>query len=177
MINGPKWPFFTILPLFWAAMGSNIFFFFTYSMPVGHKLLIEKIIENFFSWKSIFLAFLAKNPHSVRRIEDLFCPKLLIEKFLEKDLFMKIDIFSIFGPKTGKMGHAQNYKNGQKSIFHFERWKFFSSHLNHLGRQFFCIFYTFWFDKNYIRIFIHKTRTRSVITLKSALYNVTIPNI
>ena len=26
MINWPKWPFFTILPLFWAAMGSNIFF-------------------------------------------------------------------------------------------------------------------------------------------------------
>ena len=27
MINGPKWQFFTILPLFWAAMGSNIFLF------------------------------------------------------------------------------------------------------------------------------------------------------
>ena len=41
----------------------------------------------------------------------------------------------------------QNHKNGQKSIFYFERWKFFSTHLNHLGRQFFCIFYTFWFDQ------------------------------
>ena len=41
----------------------------------------------------------------------------------------------------------QNHKNGQKSIFYFERWKFFSAHLNHLGRQFFCIFYTFWFDQ------------------------------
>ena len=38
-------------------------------------------------------------------------------------------------------------KNGQKSIFYFERWKFFSVHLNHLGRQFFCIFYTFWFNQ------------------------------
>ena len=42
---------------------------------------------------------------------------------------------------------CQNHKNGQKSIFYFERWKFFSAHLNHLGRQFFCIFYTFWFDQ------------------------------
>ena len=41
----------------------------------------------------------------------------------------------------------QNHKNGQKSIFYFESWKFFSAHLNHLGRQFFCIFYTFWFDQ------------------------------
>ena len=60
---------------------------------------------------------------------------------------MKIDIFCIFGPKTEKMGRAQNYKNGQKSIFSFESWKFFSAHLNHLGRQFFCIFYTFRFDQ------------------------------
>ena len=40
-----------------------------------------------------------------------------------------------------------NHKNGQKSIFYFERWKFFLAHLIHLERQFFCIFYTFWFDQ------------------------------
>ena len=42
---------------------------------------------------------------------------------------------------------CQNHKNGQKSIFYFVRWKFFSAHLNHLGRLKFFIFYTFWFDK------------------------------
>ena len=41
----------------------------------------------------------------------------------------------------------QNHKNGQKSIFSFERWKFFSAHLNHLGGLKFFIFYTFWFDQ------------------------------
>ena len=41
----------------------------------------------------------------------------------------------------------QNHKKDQKSVFSLERWKFFSAHLNHLGRQFFCIFYTFWFDQ------------------------------
>ena len=34
-----------------------------------------------------------------------------------------------------------------KNHFFFWKWKFFSAHLNHLGRQFFCIFYTFWFDQ------------------------------
>ena len=40
----------------------------------------------------------------VKSIENLFYPKLLIEKFLEKDFLMKIDIFVIFGPKTEKNG-------------------------------------------------------------------------
>ena len=40
-----------------------------------------------------------------------------------------------------------NHKNGQKSIFSFERWKFFSTYPNRLGRLKFCIFYTFWFDQ------------------------------
>ena len=35
-----------------------------------------------------------------------------------------------------------------KSFFSFERWKFFLTHLNHLGKQYFFIFYTFWFDQN-----------------------------
>ena len=43
----------------------------------------------------------------VKSIENIFCPKLLIEKLLEKDFFMKIDIFGIFGPKTEKMGRAR----------------------------------------------------------------------
>ena len=47
MINGPKWSFFTILPLFELQWGL-IFFYFTYSMSVGQKLLIEKILENIF---------------------------------------------------------------------------------------------------------------------------------
>ena len=38
---------------------------------------------------------------------------------------------------------CQNHKNGQKSIFSFERWKFFLAHLNHLGRQFFFHFLHF----------------------------------
>ena len=46
--------------------------------------------------------------------------------------------FSCFG---------QNHKNGQKTIFYFEKWKFFLAHLNHLGRRKFFIFYTFWFGQ------------------------------
>ena len=43
--------------------------------------------------------------------------KQLIEQILEKDFFFKNDIFGIFRPK--------NHKNGQKTIFYFEKWKFF----------------------------------------------------
>ena len=45
----------------------------------------------------------------VKFIENLFWPKLLIEKLLEKDFFMKIDIFGIFWPKTEKMGRVQKW--------------------------------------------------------------------
>ena len=41
----------------------------------------------------------------------------LIEPILEKDFFFKNDIFCIFRPK--------NHKNGQKTFFYFEKWKFF----------------------------------------------------
>ena len=58
-------------------------------------------------------------------------PNLLREQIIEKELFKKIDIFGIFGPK--------NHKNGQKTIFYFEKWKFFLAHLNHLGKPTFFI--------------------------------------
>ena len=59
--------------------------------------------------------------------------------------------FSCFKRKKMIFGHfcdfRRNHKNRQKSIFSLERWKFFSSHPKHLGKQYFLIFYNFWFDK------------------------------
>ena len=100
-----------------------IFFYFTYSMPVGQKLLIEKIIENIFFMKINIFGIFGQKPSFrgpgtvpfsakwlqqvqiqvfVRSIENLFCPKLLIEKFLEKDFFMKTDILAFLGQKLKK---------------------------------------------------------------------------
>ena len=35
-----------------------------------------------------------------------------------------------------------------KIVFFFWKVEIFLAHLNHLGKQYFSIFYTFWFDKN-----------------------------
>ena len=107
-----------------------IFFLFTYSMPVGQKLLIEKIIENIFFMKINILAFLAKNPHSEglvpypyqqngssgfkymcsSEVQKTFSVRNYSQKkFLEKKFFTKINIFGIFGPKTEKMGCARKW--------------------------------------------------------------------
>ena len=107
MINGSKWPFFTILPLF-ELQWDLLFFYFTYSMSVGQKLIIEKIIENIFFMKINIFGIFGQKPTFrgpgtitfsakwlqqvqiqvfVRSIENLICPKLLIEKFLEKRFF------------------------------------------------------------------------------------------
>ena len=44
-----------------------------------------------------------------QKYKNIFCLKLLIEKFLEKKFFTKINIFGIFGAKTEKMGDARKF--------------------------------------------------------------------
>ena len=70
---------------------------------------------------------------------------------------------------------CQNHKNGQKSIFYFERWKFFSGNLNHLGRLKFFIFYTFWFnqknEQNWKKLtFVHSPFFQFLAQQKGFLY-------
>ena len=55
--------------------------------------------------------------------------------------------FPPFKRKKYMFGHfcdfAKITKNGQKSIFYFERWKFFLAHLNHSGDNFFVFYILF----------------------------------
>ena len=126
MINGPKWPFFTILPLFELQWGLIFFLFHLFHASWSEITHSKNHRKYFFIKINIFGIFGQKPsfrgpgtvPSSakwlqrvqiqvfVRSIENLFCPILLIEDFLEKYFLMKIDIFGIFGPKTEKMGHA-----------------------------------------------------------------------
>ena len=58
---------------------------------------------------------------------------------------------STFKNKKWIFGHycdfAKITKMAKNPFFILKGGNFFSAHLNHLGRQFFCIFYTFWFDQ------------------------------
>ena len=75
MINGPKWPFFTILPLFWGAMGSNIFLFHLFHASwskITHRKNHRKYFlhENQYFWH--------------------FCPKTLIWRAWYRTLLSKM---------------------------------------------------------------------------------------
>ena len=87
-----------------------IFFYFTYSMPVGQKLLIEKIIENIFFMKI--------------NIFGIFWPKTLIQRAWYRTLLSKMALAG------SNIGVRQKYKKPflseithRKRFFH-ENWYF-----------------------------------------------------
>ena len=141
-LNGPNLPIFTFPPHFLPAMQPNILLLHFCPCQLVQNNSQNKSQKRVFSLKMTFLAFLgqkitkmAKKPFFYFEKWKLFWHTLIIWEdqhfscftlLIQSKSRQKCDIFSIFGPK--------NHKKGQKTIFSFEKWKFFLAHLNHLGR-------------------------------------------
>ena len=155
MINGPKWPFFTFLPLFWAAMGSNIFFLFHLFHASWSEITHRKNHRKyFFHEKQYFWHFwpktliqracyrtllskmaLADSNIGVRQKYRKPClSEITHRKILKICFWWKLIFLAFLGQKREKWAMRESAfftilakikKMAKKNIFYFEKWKFF----------------------------------------------------
>ena len=124
MINGPKWQFSTILPLFWAAMGSNIFLFHLFHASwseITHRKNHRKYYfhENQYFWhfwsKTLIrrawyrtllskMALAGSNMGVHQKYRKLFLTKITHRKMVRKRFFHENWYFWHFWGKNWKNG-------------------------------------------------------------------------